>query len=193
MLDHWNAEKAHPPWDPDELSDGPQGNAYGYATGAWGGMSADAEFDVVEIESAKGEDTDTLEYFSDLATVGLQGSGEYIIKGLLYMDALGVLHGRTSQHKTFVMLDWAFHIAAGLPWFGRKTRQGVVVFVATEGGGGFPNPPVLCLLCPPKRKSRDADGTSGLCQQPTLMAPQGNENSTESIMQHRPEMRSELF
>lgn len=103
------------------------------------GMSADAEFDVVAIEGpAKAPETNTLKHFADLAAMGLQGAGEYLIKGLLYLDTLCVMYGRSGEYKTFVALDWAFHIAAGLPWSGRKVKQGLVVYVATEGGGGFP-------------------------------------------------------
>ncbi len=141
MSDNWNDDQ-HPPWPIDDLAV-KVANAYNFATGAWGGMSADAEFDRVEVEdigdSAKGPpDMDTLKHFSDLAAMGLKGAGEYLIKGLLYLDTLCVMYGRSGEYKTFVALDWAFHIAAGLPWNGRKVKQGLVVYVATEGGGGFP-------------------------------------------------------
>ena len=46
----WNDTKAYPPWAPDELEQ-KVANAYQYATGAWGGASALAEFDAVELKS----------------------------------------------------------------------------------------------------------------------------------------------
>jgi hypothetical protein len=52
MLEHWNEQKASPPWAPDELSD-KVGNAYRYASGGFGAKRADAEFG--EVEGAGGD------------------------------------------------------------------------------------------------------------------------------------------
>lgn len=48
MLEHWN-ERQSPPWQPDELAVKVH-NAFNYATGGWGAMSAAAEFEAIEID-----------------------------------------------------------------------------------------------------------------------------------------------
>ena len=61
----------------------------------------------------------------------------YLIKGLLDSTALSLIFGESNCGKTFLVLDQAAHIAQGREWQGRKTRQGAVVYVATEGGLGL--------------------------------------------------------
>lgn len=54
MLEHWNEQKAIPSWDADELKR-KVANAYKYATGAPGALSAKADFEPVQIdETAQG-------------------------------------------------------------------------------------------------------------------------------------------
>lgn len=48
MLEHWN-ERQSPPWQPDDLAVKVD-NAFRYASGAWGGQSAAAEFDAIDID-----------------------------------------------------------------------------------------------------------------------------------------------
>jgi len=62
-----------------------------------------------------------------------------LIKGVLGREGLSVLYGDSNVGKTFVALDLAFHIATGKPWRGRRVEQGVVVYVAAEGGNGIQN------------------------------------------------------
>ena len=64
-------------------------------------------------------------------------SGEWLIKDVLPKDDLVVLFGASGSGKTFVALDYAFHIAQGLPWRGHRTKQGTVVIIAAEGAGGL--------------------------------------------------------
>jgi hypothetical protein len=47
-----------------------------------------------------------------------------------------VMYGDSNVGKTFVALDLAYHIAAGKPYAGLKVTQGVVAYVAAEGGRG---------------------------------------------------------
>ena len=60
----------------------------------------------------------------------------WIIKGLLPEADLAVLFGASGAGKSFVALDVAIAIALGRPWRGCKVRQGRVVYIAAEGGGG---------------------------------------------------------
>ena len=58
---------------------------------------------------------------------------EQIIKGLLLAGSLIVVYGESNSGKTFWVLDLALSLAAGIPWRGRRTRRGLVVYVAGEG------------------------------------------------------------
>jgi hypothetical protein len=55
-----------------------------------------------------------------------------LVDGLLGITGLTVLYGESGAGKTFVVLDLACHVAAGLPWRGMEVEQGVVVYVAAE-------------------------------------------------------------
>jgi RecA-family ATPase len=61
----------------------------------------------------------------DLSTAGL-------VDGLLSTTALTVAYGESGAGKTFVVVDLACRIAAGLPWRGHPTEQGTVAYVAAE-------------------------------------------------------------
>jgi len=63
----------------------------------------------------------------------------YLIKGWLGRQQMAVLYGQSNTGKSFMMLDMAYHVAAGRPWHGTKVNQGVVVYLAAEGGNGYVN------------------------------------------------------
>ena len=48
-----------------------------------------------------------------------------------------VLYGASSSGKSFVALDWALSVAAGMPWFGREVKRQHVLYVAAEGRSGL--------------------------------------------------------
>ncbi|MCG6115874.1 MAG: DUF3987 domain-containing protein [Mesorhizobium sp.] len=54
MLDHWNEQKASPPWAPEELAE-KVSNAYTYASGGYGAKMAEAEMPAVEIDEGAEE------------------------------------------------------------------------------------------------------------------------------------------
>lgn len=58
---------------------------------------------------------------------------EQIVKGLLLAGSLFVIYGESNSGKTFFVLDLALAIASGSPWRGRRTRRGLVIYVAGEG------------------------------------------------------------
>jgi hypothetical protein len=60
-----------------------------------------------------------------------------LIDGLVYRDSLCWLHGKPGHCKSFVALDWACCVAAGLPWLGRPVTQGPVLYVIAEGTSGL--------------------------------------------------------
>jgi hypothetical protein len=59
------------------------------------------------------------------------------VKHVIPADSIGMLFGASGTFKSFVALDHALHVAHGLQWLGRKTKQGSVVYVAAEGGAGI--------------------------------------------------------
>ena len=60
----------------------------------------------------------------------------WLIKGLLIRSGVGMLYGESSAGKTFLAIHAALCVAWGLPFFGRRVKQGAVVFIAAEGGAG---------------------------------------------------------
>lgn len=65
------------------------------------------------------------------------GRIKWLIKGAVPDDSVGMIFGASGTFKSFIALDQALHIAHGMQWLGRKTRQGTVVYVAAEGGAGI--------------------------------------------------------
>jgi hypothetical protein len=61
----------------------------------------------------------------------------WIIKAVLPKGELVVLFGESGSGKSFVALDLCMSIARGEPWREHRTKQGQVVYIAAEGGGGF--------------------------------------------------------
>ena len=63
----------------------------------------------------------------------------YLIKGWLGREQMAVLYGQSNTGKSFLMLDMAYHIAAGRDWHGQRVKQGVTIYLAAEGGNGYLN------------------------------------------------------
>lgn len=59
-----------------------------------------------------------------------------LIAGLLDLDTLAWLIGKSGSYKSFLALDWAGHVAAGRAWLGRACRPAPVVYLVGEGLGG---------------------------------------------------------
>ena len=55
-----------------------------------------------------------------------------VIEGHMPRTGLGVSYGESGSGKTFVVLDRACHVAAGLLWRGMEVEQGVVIYIAAE-------------------------------------------------------------
>ncbi len=63
----------------------------------------------------------------------------HLVRGLILAGSAVLIFGPSNSGKTFLATDLALHVAAGLPWHGRETEPGGVLYVALEGGGGFRN------------------------------------------------------
>lgn len=61
---------------------------------------------------------------------------EFVIDGLVPLDALTLLYGPSGGCKTFVAVDWALHVATGSWWHGRPVAGGKVLYVVAESPAG---------------------------------------------------------
>lgn len=62
---------------------------------------------------------------------------EWLVAGLIPEKSLVVPFGPPKSGKTFIVLSWCLHVAAGKEWFGHAVKQGAVVYIAGEGTGGL--------------------------------------------------------
>lgn len=143
LLGHWNETKALPPWSPEELET-LVGNAYRYGASAPGIASAQADFsDVSALIGATPAPEPPAKrprlyavWPDEAVRRATEQRVEPLIKGLLDTRSLSAIYGDSNTGKTFVAMDMALHVAKGLPWAGRKTAAGFVVYLAAEGGAG---------------------------------------------------------
>lgn len=61
----------------------------------------------------------------------------WLVKGLLVDGGFSAVYGGPGASKSFLVLDLALHIAHGIDWFGRRVRQGPVLYVSGEGASGM--------------------------------------------------------
>lgn len=61
---------------------------------------------------------------------------EWLVKGLMTRGELSMLAGPSQSGKSFLAIDLACSVARGIPWFGRKVKQGGVVYQAGESAKG---------------------------------------------------------
>ena len=63
---------------------------------------------------------------------------KWLVKGWLQDQALIMVHGPSGGGKTFVVLDWCMHIAAGKQaWGNHRVRHGNIIYLAGEGHHGL--------------------------------------------------------
>lgn len=142
-LAEWNS-RCVPPWDEAEF-EVKIGNAYRYAQDPAGKLSPEAIIAQCGFEAIPGSAPEIsqkeivqTQSGSDLIHPGEIDhdevlKAEYLIKGVLEKQSNAVLFGHWNVGKTFMVLDMAASIACGLPWFGRRVRQGKVFYAGYEG------------------------------------------------------------
>jgi hypothetical protein len=79
-----------------------------------------------------------LPYVFASEVTGTVTTGE-LVEGLLAIGGMSVVYGESGSGKTYLALDIACRLALGKPWLGRRTRQGIVVYVAAEAGASILN------------------------------------------------------
>ena len=62
---------------------------------------------------------------------------EWTVEGVLPETGLAAVAGEPGAGKSFLSIELGCAIAGGLPFFGLKTRQRKVAYLALEGGGGM--------------------------------------------------------
>jgi RecA-family ATPase len=80
----------------------------------------------------KGQEERRLHAYSDVEILALPDP-EWLIDGLLLKGGLCLLVGRYGAGKSFLAIDWAMHIAAGMAWQDRAVQRGPVLYVYGEG------------------------------------------------------------
>jgi hypothetical protein len=61
----------------------------------------------------------------------------WLVHRIFRRGELVEIHGQPNGGKTFLALDIALSVAAGLEWCGRKVEQGSVIYIAAEGVSGL--------------------------------------------------------
>lgn len=74
----------------------------------------------------------------NLGQLRAQAAGvRWAVKHIIPAASVGLLYGGSGTFKSFIALDACLHVAYGLPWMGRITRQAQVLYIAGEGGAGL--------------------------------------------------------
>ncbi len=55
-----------------------------------------------------------------------------LVEGVITVGASSILYGDSNSGKTFAAIDMACAVARGVPWMGRQTEPGLVVYLAAE-------------------------------------------------------------
>jgi len=82
---------------------------------------------------------ETQEYFFTRASsyLGQPAPLKWIVKGWVPDLGVTMIYGESGGGKTFLALDIACHIAAGIDWHGHRTKKGISVYMAGEGNYGI--------------------------------------------------------
>jgi hypothetical protein len=94
-----------------------------------------------------------LEWFNDAAADALSEPSNPLVADMLDEGAMSVIYGESNSGKTFVALDKAMAVATGELWNGKKTKRGLVVYVAAEGGKR-----ILRRIAALKKRYQDENG-----------------------------------
>jgi hypothetical protein len=82
-------------------------------------------------------EADSLPFMSLSELQQAAGAIRWVVKHAVPAESVGVIFGGSGTFKSFIALDMALHVAHGLPWLGRRTEEGPVLYIAAEGGAGL--------------------------------------------------------
>jgi RecA-family ATPase len=151
LVEHWNDEKALPPWSAGELEQ-IVGNAYVYGKQPIGVASTAAQFDAIEIGEGAGgappleiaddapsdrppdsEPEPPLPFISAAAWHGLPiPEREWVLRDRIPMRNVTLLAGDGGVGKTILHLQAGTAIVLGQEWLGIPTEPGPVAVVCCE-------------------------------------------------------------
>jgi hypothetical protein len=131
MAELWNP-RCQPPWDYESLAK-KVSNAYHYGKKPVGDASAQADFEAVPVV-AKAPPTAL-----PLILPDHQWPAKYpapLIEGLIDCGSAMLLVGAPKAGKTHAAYAMAHAVASGLPFAGKRTKKGAVLYIQFEGHGG---------------------------------------------------------
>lgn len=144
MAEHWN-ERNSPPWDPEQLQQ-KVAHAYEYGKTPPGAADPMADFTPVDMKQPENQTADPFAAPKREALFYLKPSQikpkldqHALIEDYVTPQAMVVVYGNSNTGKSYLTLDMSFHIATGRPWNNKQTQQGLVIYVAAEGGPGTHN------------------------------------------------------
>lgn len=106
-------------------------------TKAYSGAYAEEAEQNVQIDKS-GEECKKKPYFIGANTlVSNPKKLRWVIKNYIPESSIIWLAGQWSTYKSFLALHMAYHVSLGFDWCGNKVTPGKVVFIASEGFGGF--------------------------------------------------------
>lgn len=102
------------------------------------GLAADAVIEHMRPERAEKVMARKLRFTAVLVdAVELPPKTDDLVQDILTRAVLAVIYGESGCGKSFFASHMGWHIAAGLPWGGKSTAAGAVVYVTAEGARGF--------------------------------------------------------
>lgn len=134
MLEHWNEQKASPPWLPDDLAVKVK-NAFEYATGGWGAHTAAAEFDAIDIEIGEGPmdlgKADPLIRASDFAALD-KPERKFVVPDMVPDHNVTTINGDGATGKSLLAMQLGVACATGTRWIGQPVKKGPVLYLSAE-------------------------------------------------------------
>lgn len=118
------------------LTDSLATRAFSLRSGA-AGLLDDAKAELTRIEQARHVQSRRVPMLTPAQLEQSAQAVSWLIKHVIPTESVGMIYGASGTFKSFISLDAALHVAHGLPWLGRKTRQGAVIYIAAEGGSGL--------------------------------------------------------
>jgi hypothetical protein len=130
LIEHWNEEKADPPWDVEELSLIVE-NTYHYGKDPIGIKDPKTQFERVELEESEAEvadETKAPKYpralpFWTYDPNEIPAPKGWLIKDVAARGETAGWIGPPGTGKSSLVLDWFAHCATGRDWRGYKCKQ----------------------------------------------------------------------